>query len=113
MTRPIRAGPAAPATTVIMTGSTMPPPSSWTTRKAIRLSAFVARAQSVEPIRKTERPSSHTRLAPKRITAQPATGTARATASRQPVVTHSMVAGVACNSPPSVLIPTLTIVASR
>jgi hypothetical protein len=52
------------------------------TRNAIRLSTFQARAQSAEPTMNTTSPESQIRRPPKRSSAQPANGTAAESASR-------------------------------
>ncbi len=64
MTRPMRCGPAARASIDCPTGSSMPPPTPWRTRKAINESADQARPHRLEPRMKRSVESIQTRLAP-------------------------------------------------
>ena len=83
MTRPMRCGPAARAKMDWPTGSSMPPPMPWSTRKSDERvgrpgQAAQARAEDEEE----DARSATCRLAPKRSTAQPVTGVTMASASR-------------------------------
>jgi hypothetical protein len=51
MTRPTRCGPAARVRIVMPAGMSMPPPSPWSTRKAMSDSADQARPDRIEPAR--------------------------------------------------------------
>ena len=82
MTRPMRRGPAARARIDCPTGSNMPPPMPWTTRKAMRESADQARPHRLEPSTKSPVEYIQIDLAPNRSTAHPVTGVTRASASR-------------------------------
>ena len=82
ITRPIRCGPAASARMVWPTGMIMPPPMPCSTRKAISALADHAAPARAEPVRKMTREMIHTRLAPKRSTAQPLRGMTMDRASR-------------------------------
>jgi hypothetical protein len=82
ITRPMRAGPAAWARIVWISGRIMPPPIPCTTRKTIRLAADQASPQSIEPAMKIVIEAIHIGLAPKRSTAQPVNGITMASASR-------------------------------
>ena len=82
MTRPMRCGPAARARIDWPTGSSMPPPMPWSTRKKMSELADQARPQRLEPMTKRAVEIIQSRLAPKRSTAQPVTGVTRASASR-------------------------------
>ena len=59
--------------TVAAAGIISPPPKPWSTRKAISISADVARPQSPDPTQKQVTDTSHTRRDPKRSESQPAT----------------------------------------
>ncbi len=82
MTRPMRWGPAARARIDWPTGSSMPPPMPWRTRKKMSESADQARPQRLEPITNRVIEVIQIRLAPNRSTAQPLTGVTRARANR-------------------------------
>ena len=82
MTRPMRWGPAARARMDWPTGSSMPPPMPWTTRKAMSELADQARPHRLEPMTKSVSEVIQTNFAPKRSTAQPETGMTVARASR-------------------------------
>ena len=82
MTRPIRCGPAARARIDWPTGSSMPPPMPWRTRKKMRESADQASPQRLDPITKRAVEPIQMTFAPKRSTAQPVTGVTMASASR-------------------------------
>ncbi len=83
MIRPEAAGrppPASPPST--SAGRVRPPPTPWTTRNAIRLSALHARLASTDPTRNTARAIIHSRLLPRTRCAQPAIGIVTPSASR-------------------------------
>ena len=82
MTRPMRCGPAARARIDCPTGSNMPPPMPWSTRKEMSESADQARPHRHEPSTKSAMELIQIDLAPKRSTAHPVTGVTRASASR-------------------------------
>ena len=82
MTRPMRCGPAARARIDWPTGSSMPPPMPWRTRKAMSELADQATPHRLEPMMKRVSDIIQIGLAPKRSTAQPVTGMTMASASR-------------------------------
>ena len=82
MTRPMRCGPAARARIDWPTGSSMPPPMPWTTRKAMSELADQARPHRHEPTMNSVKEVIQTNLAPKRSTAHPVTGMTMDSASR-------------------------------
>ena len=82
MTRPMRCGPAARARIDWPTGSSMPPPMPWRTRKAISEFADQATPQRHEPMMNRLSEVTQINFAPKRSTAHPVTGMTMARASR-------------------------------
>jgi hypothetical protein len=58
----------------MLTGMIIPPPRPWRTRKAISISADVARPHSADPAPNSATEISQTRLEPKRSENQPASG---------------------------------------
>ena len=82
MTRPMRCGPAARARIDCPTGSSIPPPIPWSTRKTISELADQATPQRHEPTMKRLSDVIQMSFAPKRSTAQPVTGITMASASR-------------------------------
>ena len=82
MVRPSARPPAACITRVAISGNIRPPPTPCTTRKAIRLAAFQARLEAIEPARNTSSANIQTRLPPNRPCAHPASGIVTPRASR-------------------------------
>ena len=82
ITRPMRCGPAARARIDWPTGSSMPPPMPWTTRKAMSEFADQATPHRHEPTTNRLSEVIQTNLAPKRSTAHPVMGMTTARASR-------------------------------
>ena len=80
--RPSRSLPADSARIVRINGSSIPPPSPWRTRNAMRLPMDHAAPESTEPSRNSARQLSHIRRAPKRWTDQAVSGTTMISASR-------------------------------
>src|SRR3984957_19515015 len=113
MTRPMRCGPAARAKIDWPTGSSMPPPMPWITRKAMSELAHEATPHRREPMMKRVSEVIQTNLAPKRSTAHPVTGMTMDSASRYPVATHWMVVTETWKSRPRVARATATMVVSR
>ena len=80
-TLPMFLGPAALAIIICPTGRIIPPPTPWSTRKAISSVVDVAMPQSAEPSVNISTEKSQTFLAPKRRLAQPLSGIAAASDS--------------------------------
>ncbi len=79
---PIRSLPAARLSSVMETGSTIPPPMPCSTRNPMSDGSDQARPHSSEPTRKAPTANIHTRRAPNRSEAHPETGMTATYASR-------------------------------
>src|SRR5664279_1839037 len=79
----------------------------------MRLGAFHARLQAIDPTRNSTNANIHNRLPPNRDCAQPTNGIVTPSASRYPVLTHWIVDTAVSNCAASVCSATLTIVVSK
>jgi hypothetical protein len=82
MILPMLRPPAACMIRVAVSVIIRPPPTPWTTRKAIRAGALQAEALRIEPTRKMHSEMIHRRLPPNAAWAHPAIGIVTARASR-------------------------------
>ena len=82
ITRPIRRGPAVCASTVMATGMIIPPPTPWSTRKKISMSAEPASPHNADPRPNSVTDTIQIRFDPKRSVIHPASGMTIANESR-------------------------------
>lgn len=97
----------------IISGMISPAPRPCRTRNAMSDGASHATAHKTEPSRKISSPAIQATRDPNRVAAQPANGTATASASRYPVLTHWIVDTGTSRSRPSVSSAMVVIVVSR
>ena len=88
MARPIRSLPAARVRIVIVTGSTIPPPTPWSTRNPTSEGSDQATPHSIEPTMNVATASIQVVRAPRRSETHPETGITATKASRYPVEIH-------------------------
>ena len=113
MTRPMRCGPAARARIDWPTGSSMPPPMPWSTRKAMSELADQARPHRLEPMMKRAERGHPDQLRPEAVDGPAGDGDDQGQGEQVAVDTHWIVVTETWKSRPRVARATATIVVSR